>query len=178
MKTHLEVQQREYIRRDLAERMKFVPPDLRVGESVFYWQEDPNKIQQRRKSGTWLKVEIFGVQGSIAVVSTCESIFQANVNKLTRPLDTVDQQEFPDSRERTGAPVLWPSCEGQMDVFGNCSKTILTWIPSLIGNYCWLQPNRPQNQEGCRAYHHSYCRAFVQNSRKSGRRLLWCRPWR
>ena len=46
MKTHLEVQQREDIRRDLAERMKFVPPDLRAGEHVFYWQEDPSKIQQ------------------------------------------------------------------------------------------------------------------------------------
>ena len=46
MKTHLGVQQREDTRRDLAERMKFVPPDLRVGESVFYWQEDPSKIQQ------------------------------------------------------------------------------------------------------------------------------------
>ena len=46
MQTHLEVQQREDIHRDLAERMKCVPPDLRVGESVFYWQEDPSKIQQ------------------------------------------------------------------------------------------------------------------------------------
>ena len=46
MKTHLEVQQREDIRRDLAERMKFVPPDLRAGENVFYWQEDPNNIQK------------------------------------------------------------------------------------------------------------------------------------
>ena len=35
MKTHLEVQQREDLLRDLAERMKFVPPDLRVGERVF-----------------------------------------------------------------------------------------------------------------------------------------------
>ena len=35
MKTHLEVQQRQDIRRDRAEWMKFVPPDLRVGESVF-----------------------------------------------------------------------------------------------------------------------------------------------
>ena len=35
MKTHLEVQQREDIRRDLAERMKFVPLDLRMGEQVF-----------------------------------------------------------------------------------------------------------------------------------------------
>ena len=66
MQTHLEIQQREDIRRDLAERMKFVPPDLRVGESgesVFYWQEDPSKIQQGRKSGKWLKVEIIAVKG-------------------------------------------------------------------------------------------------------------------
>ena len=35
VQTHLEIQQREDIRRDLAERMKFVPPDLRVGERVF-----------------------------------------------------------------------------------------------------------------------------------------------
>ena len=35
MQTHLEIQQREDIRRYLAERMKFVPPGLRVGERVF-----------------------------------------------------------------------------------------------------------------------------------------------
>ena len=58
MQTHLEVQQGKDIRRDLAERMKFVPPDLRAGEHVLYWQEDPSKIQQGRKSGKWLKVEI------------------------------------------------------------------------------------------------------------------------
>ena len=58
MTTHLEVQQREDIRRDLAERMKLVPPDLRTGEHVFYWQEDPGKIEQGRKSGKLLMVEI------------------------------------------------------------------------------------------------------------------------
>ena len=31
MRTHLEVQQREDISRHLAERKKFVPPDLREG---------------------------------------------------------------------------------------------------------------------------------------------------
>ena len=46
MQTHLEIQQREDIRRDLTERVKFVFPDLRVGESVCYWQEDPSKTQQ------------------------------------------------------------------------------------------------------------------------------------
>ena len=45
-KTHLEVPQRQDIRQDLAERMKFVLPDFRAGE-----QEDPSKIQQGRKSG-------------------------------------------------------------------------------------------------------------------------------
>ena len=55
MKTRLEVQQGEDIRRDLAERMKFVPPDLRGRESVFYWQEDPIKIQKRTE--VWKMVE-------------------------------------------------------------------------------------------------------------------------
>ena len=43
MRTHFEVQQREDICRDLAERMKFVPPDLRAEESVFHWQESRAK---------------------------------------------------------------------------------------------------------------------------------------
>ena len=52
MKTHFEIQRREDIRRDLAERMKFVPPDLCTGEHVFCGEEDPSKIKQGRKSGT------------------------------------------------------------------------------------------------------------------------------
>ena len=79
MWTHLEVQQREDIRRDLAEQMKFVPPDLRAGENVFYWQEDPSKIQQGRKSGKWLKVEIIAVKGPMEVIST-RATFQSNVS--------------------------------------------------------------------------------------------------
>ena len=35
MKTHLEVQQREYIRRDLAERMKSVPPEFEWENNFF-----------------------------------------------------------------------------------------------------------------------------------------------
>ena len=81
--TYLEVQQRVDIRRDL-ERMKFVPPDLRAGENVFYWQEDPSKIPQGRKSGKWLKVEIIAVEGPMAVISSGATIFQENVCKLRR----------------------------------------------------------------------------------------------
>ena len=114
MKTLIEVQQREDIRRDLAEQMKFVPPDLRVGQNVFYWQENPSKIQQGRTSGEWLKVEIIAVTGPMAVISTGATILQANTSKLRRPLDTVYLEELTDSRERTRAPVLWLSCEGQI----------------------------------------------------------------
>ena len=117
MKTHLEIQQREDIRRDLAVRMKFVPPDLRTREHVLYWQEDPSNTQQGRKSGTWLKVEILAVKGSMVVICTGSSIFQVNASKLRRPLDTVDLEELPDSREQTGAPVLWLSNKSQTDVW-------------------------------------------------------------
>ena len=88
-----------------------------MGESVFYWQEDPSKIQQGRKSGKWLKVEILAVKGTMVVINTGASIFQVNASKLRRPLGTVDLEESPYSLERTGALVLWLSCEGQIDVF-------------------------------------------------------------
>ena len=83
---------------------------------MFYWQEDPSQIQQGRKSGKRLKVTIIAVKGPMVVISTGASMFQVNESKLRRPLDTADLEELPDSRERTGAPVLWLSCEGQIDV--------------------------------------------------------------
>ena len=50
MQTQLEVQQRKDIRWDLAERMNFVPPDLRAGEHVF----SGKKIRARSsKDGIW-----------------------------------------------------------------------------------------------------------------------------
>ena len=88
MKTHLEVQQREDIRRDLAERMKFVSPDLRARKQVFYWQEDPSNIQQGRKSGRWLTVEIIPVKGTMPVVNAGATIVLGNISKLGRALDT------------------------------------------------------------------------------------------
>ena len=56
--------------------------------------------------------EFIAVKGPIAV-----SIFQVSASKIRRPLDTVDLEEPPDSRERAEAPVLRLSCEGQTDVW-------------------------------------------------------------
>ena len=72
---------------------------------MFYWQDDPSKIQQGRKSGKWLKVEIIAVKGPMLVINTGTSIFQVNASRLRRPLDTVDLEEPPESCEQTRAPV-------------------------------------------------------------------------
>ena len=53
----------------------------------------------------------------MALVNAGATIFQANRSKLRRPLDTLDLEDLADSRERLGAPVLWLSCEGQVDVW-------------------------------------------------------------
>ena len=62
-------------------------------------------------------MEIIAVNGSMAVVNTGATMLQGNISKLRRPLDNVDWKELPDSRERAGAPVLWLSCAGQIDVW-------------------------------------------------------------
>ena len=57
----------------------------------------------------------------MVVINTGTSIFQLNASKPRRPLDTADLEEPTDSCERTGAPVLRLSCEGEIDVFELCS---------------------------------------------------------
>ena len=53
----------------------------------------------------------------MVAISIGASIFQVNASKLRRLLVTEDLEELPDSCERTGAPVLWLSCEDQTDVW-------------------------------------------------------------
>ena len=55
---------------------------------MFFWEEDPSKIQQGLKSGKWLKVAIIAVKGPMVVITTGASIFQVNTSKLRRLLDT------------------------------------------------------------------------------------------
>ena len=55
MRSHLEELLRENIRRDLAERMKFVPPDLRRRKCVLLARRSE---QDPARTEIWLKVEI------------------------------------------------------------------------------------------------------------------------
>ena len=72
-----------------------------------------------------LKVERLDVIGLMVVIRTGASICQVNASKLGRLLGTVGLEELPDSRERTGPPVLRLSCEGQK-MSGSCFLTTLT----------------------------------------------------
>ena len=100
MRTHIEVQQREDIRRDLAANLKFIPAELIPGEKVYYWSEDPSKIKQGKKGGSWLKVTIIEVHGSMATVNTGTGILQVNATKLRRPYEKIDFEDIDESREK------------------------------------------------------------------------------
>ena len=159
MKTHLEIQQREDIRRDPAERMKFVPPDLRTGQHVFYWQEDPNKFQQ---VGWSFKFYCF-VQ-----------FFQVNARKPRRPLDTVDLEELPDSREGTGVPVLWLSREGQTDVWELFSDNSFS-VPVLIDkDFQWQPQLTSELKKSERFFTTAVARAFGRSSKIRIPSSSWC----
>ena len=118
MRTHLEVhQQREDIRRDLAARMKFVPPEPSSRRKCVFTGK---KIRPKSaRTEIWKMVEGGNhcCQGSHGSYQYLCDHFLANVSKLMRPLGTLDLEELPDSRERAGAPVLWLSCEGHKDVW-------------------------------------------------------------
>ena len=74
--------------------MILVPPDLPVGEQVFYWQQDPSKIQQGRKSAKWFKVEIISVITTPWLLSTLvPPFYKSDASKLRRPSDTADLEE-------------------------------------------------------------------------------------
>ena len=116
MRTHLEIQQRDDIRRDLAASLKFIPADLIPGEEVYYWQDDPSKIKQGKKSGRWMKVRIIAVNGSMATINNGTAVMQVNSTKLRRPLEEIDL-ESADSRERANFTSYWQChSHGPLDV--------------------------------------------------------------
>ena len=143
MRTHLEAQQREDTCGDLAEWMKFVPPDLRARESVFYWQEDPSKIQHEGKSSKWLKVAIIAIKGPVAVFyynTGLLLIFQTITSKFRRPLDTVDLEELPgQTRVSELEHLFYGSLEKDKQMSGKCSQTIRIRAPFSIDKDIWLQ---------------------------------------
>ena len=149
--------------------MKFDPPNLRAREQVFYWQRYPSKIKQGRKTRKLLEVEIIAAKGPMAVVNTSATEFQVNTSKLRRPLDIVDLEELPDSRERARAPVQWQSWEGLIDVWEMFSDN------SYLSAYHDRKDFATNELRTKKA--ESFSPQLIQASGKSSwnfKRLLWC----
>ena len=76
------------------------------------------QIQKGLKSGKWLKVDIIAIKGPMAIISAGSTTFQANISKQNKEtFGYCGSSGIPDSRERTGVPVLWPLCKGRADVW-------------------------------------------------------------
>ena len=104
--------------------MKFVPPGKQIRATT--------EIGKMVEGGNHCS------QGLLGSCHTGATIFQANLSKPRRPLDTVDLEELPVSRDRAGAPVLWLSCESQINIW-RCSRSALIWVLSLIDKDFRLQ---------------------------------------
>ena len=110
-----------------------------------------------------LKVEIIAFKGPMVVISTGATIFQVNASMLQRPLDTVDLEELRESRERTGPPVLWLSCEGQTDVWELISDHSILSAHDRQG----LRVAAPVDlRRKLKASHHRHCKALGQRSKR------------
>ena len=95
------------------------------------------------------------------VISSGASFLQVHVSELRIPLDTVDLEQPPDSRERTGAPVLCLSCEGQIDVWVMFSDN--SYLSAILGRQALMVAAAVDfgKKKGVET-----CTAFGQSSKK------------
>ena len=117
MRTHLKFSNEKISVEVLLNGWNLFLPIFAQEKFCFIGKKIRAKSSKDRNPGKWLKVEIIAIKGPMAGINTGSTVFQANIWKLRRPLDTVCLEELPDSRVRTGAPVLWLSCEGQANVW-------------------------------------------------------------
>ncbi len=82
LKTHLEARQRDDLRRDLIASFRFDEGPFLVGDAIFYWHVDPNKIKRGLKTGEWLKGKVVSVDGPMCGIDVGSQILMANATKL------------------------------------------------------------------------------------------------
>ena len=58
-----------------------------VGEHVFYWQQDPNKIKHGVAARKWIRGKIIGQEGAICIIDTGTAIIRVNQSKLRKDHD-------------------------------------------------------------------------------------------
>ena len=86
----------------------------------------------------------------------------------------MDLEELRDSRERTRAPVLWLSCEGQINVWELFSGN--SHLIAILDEDSWLQHQQTLEPRKKRTSHHSYCKSLCQSSRKKDPKIVVMSP--
>ena len=84
-----EARQSEDIRRDLAQGFRMSSKPLKVGDKVFYWQEDKSKIHfDGSKGGIRLKGKVISLEGAMVGLDLGTRLIKVNVTKVRKD-DTI-----------------------------------------------------------------------------------------
>jgi hypothetical protein len=83
MNAHNEARQLLDLRRDLARRLRPTDGPFQVGDKIFYWVQDPNKI----KPGEWVRGKVISQQGAIVGIDTGTTIMRVNQSLLRKDPD-------------------------------------------------------------------------------------------
>ena len=107
MKCHLEARQAKDIRQDIASSLRFSHGPFSVGDKVWYFEHDPNKIKGGKKEGSWTRAKVIGVDGSMIGIDLGNRIIRVNESKLRKDHDHFSDINVPLDAEPS-APVEPP----------------------------------------------------------------------
>ena len=92
IKAHLEAQQMQDLRKDLARRLRPSEGPFKAGDKVFYWDQDRAKI----KSGHWLRGRVVaGQEGPMVSIDTGKQVLRVNETKLKKDHDEWHDLDVP-----------------------------------------------------------------------------------
>ncbi len=140
MKAHLEARQSEDLRRDLASNLRFVTGEYNIGDKCWFWYEDKAKIKLGKKAGTWERVTVIAVEGSmITVNSQTKGVMRINQSKLRKDADEWYDVDLPvlDDSDPNVLPSDRPESEEQ--VSGYLEYANIMWEVTCVGKIDFLE---------------------------------------
>jgi len=98
------------LRQDIASSLRFSHGPFSVGDNVWYYEVDPNKIKNGQREGKWTKAKVIGVDGSMIGIDLGNRIIRVNESKLRK-----DHDHFGDINVPLEPDVQPPSDSAQVD---------------------------------------------------------------
>ena len=95
IKAHIEAQQLQDLRKDIASRLRPSEGPFSPGEKIFYWDQDHSKI----KSGKWIRARVVGQTGSMVAIDTGKQVLRVNESKIRKDKDEWHDIELPEEKQ-------------------------------------------------------------------------------